>query len=165
MKLHRTALGIALGTLALAVGLPAAALDNLSGTYEGKLRCRQTVAGVTTKSKQAAVVLVDQDMDGSLALDVSASGVPLAGVIFGRVVPDATRPNRGSLAAVECGLDVLSELGAMIHADAVVKPGSAKGSLKGTLIDLDASGSTVRLCTFKVKRTSTVTPPMSLCAI
>jgi hypothetical protein len=46
------------GALALLAGLPAAAIDDVTGAYAGKLSCRQILAGAASKSKQDVTVNV-----------------------------------------------------------------------------------------------------------
>ena len=148
---------------ALLVGLPAAAIDDVTGTYTGKLSCRDILAGAASKSKQDVSVLVLEGKGGGVALDITAGATTIAQAVVAFLVEDAAKADRGTITGPECGLDVVSRLGATVHAEVTIKAGSENGKLKGTLIGMDDESGLARICTFTAKRTSTADPTVVFC--
>ena len=95
--------------------------------------------------------------------DVIVDGTPIATALLGFLAEDAAKTDRARIAAIECGYDFLDKEGATFHAEVVIKAGSEKGSLKGTLLDMDDAVGLAGVCTFKAKRTSTAVPDVTLC--
>jgi hypothetical protein len=157
--MKRIATLVACAAVALAAAAPAAAIDDVTGTYEGKLTCRQISNGTATKVKQDVVVGLDEGKGGFVAVDVGS----LATAIGGILVEDTAKTDRAKIVGVECGVTYLNTVGGALHADLVIKPGSDKGTVKGTLVVMDEAVPLGSLCTFTAKRTSTTPPKLDLC--
>jgi hypothetical protein len=155
----RTAAAFAFSASFLAAASPAGAIDTVTGTYEGKMTCRQIASGETTKVKQDVVVDVFEGVSNFVGLDVGDVSNAIGGVL----VEDTAKPDRAKLVGVECGVTYLNTVGGVLHADVVIKQGSDKGTMKGTLIVMDEFAPLGSLCTFTVKRTSTAEPMVEPC--
>ena len=151
----RIATCVLLGTLAAA---PAGALESLSGSYEGKLVCKGVVAGDFDKQKSEVDVGVFDDGAGGLTLLITD-----VGTLIGFALTDTSKPDTGTLSAVNCTLDVSTLTGSALHAEVKVKAGSDKATLKGTLTRMNEGGSQSGLCDLDVKRVSTIAPKLSGC--
>ena len=138
---------------------PAAAIDSVTGTYEGKMTCRQISNGATTKEKQDVTVDVFEGVSNFVGLDVGTASTKIGAVL----VEDTEKSDRAKVVGVECGVTYLNTLGGALHADVVIKPGSDKGTMKGTLIVMDEFAPLGSLCTFTAKRTSTAEPVVDPC--
>ena len=147
----------------LLAGLPAAAIDDVTGTYTGKLSCRQMLAGAASKSKQEITVLVIAGKGGGISLEIDAGATTIADAVVAFLVEDAAKADRGTLTGPECSLSAGNREGATVYADVVIKPGSEQGKLKGTLIGMDDVGGLAKVCSFTAKRTSTAAPPIIPC--
>ena len=148
------------GAVAAAVGSPAAALDDASGTYTGKLKCTYIDGGTPVKEKFDSTVRLVEAKDGvRMAIDAGAGA--FTGTVIGQVLDDTEKPDRGKFAGVSCGLNALSQNGSAVHSDLVIKAGSDKGSIKGTVFVYQVG--TAGICTFSGKRTSTTPPDVFLC--
>jgi|GEM_PF-4594105 len=143
------------GIAALALAAPAEAIDDVTGTYEGTITCREIAGGVAAKTKRDVVVEVVEGKAPFASVDVTADGTPIATAVLGLLAEDAAKSDRGKVAGIECGFDFLDREGATFHADVLIEPGSEKGTLKGTLLDMDDELGIAAICTFKAKRTST----------
>ena len=152
-----------IAALAFCHATAAAAIDSVTGTYEGKITCRQIAKGLASKTKGAVVVEVREGKGGFASADVIADGTPIATALLGFLAEDGAKTDRAKVAAIECGYDFLEREGATFHADIVIKPGSEKGTLKGTLLDMDDAVDAAGICTFTAKRTSTAEPDVTLC--
>jgi hypothetical protein len=140
---------------------PARALDSLSGTWTGKLSCKGSLAGNATKSKRDLVVRI---VDGEgVQMALSADGVSMGETVRVFHAEDAEKTDRAKLAGVSCDLQASSLEGLSLSADAVIKPGSAKGSLKGSLYTVEPMGGALDDCTFSAKRTDVTTPKIEFC--
>jgi hypothetical protein len=155
----RTAAAFAFSASILAAASPAGAIDTVTGTYEGKMTCRQIAGGETAKVKQDVVVDVFEGVSNFVGLDVGDVSNAIGGVL----VEDTAKPDRAKLVGVECGVTYLNTVGGVLHADVVIKSGSDKGTMKGTLIVMDEFAPLGSLCTFTVKRTSTAEPMVEPC--
>ena len=153
------------GIAAFALGhaTAAAAIDNVTGTYEGKVTCQKIEGGVASKTKADVVVEVEEGKGGFASADVIVDGTPIATALLGFLAEDAAKTDRARIAAIECGFDFFDKEGATFHAEIAIKAGSEKGSLKGTLLDMDDAVGLAGVCTFKAKRTSTAVPDVTLC--
>jgi hypothetical protein len=154
MKLHSGLLCVGLSLLG---SVSAGAVTDLTGTYEGKLRCTTTADGVVAKTKQDVSVGV---MDGG------AEGVTLEifGVedrIVGLLIDDAVKNDRGILPAVSCGFSDFDQEGVVVRLEARTKAPAA--SLKGTVLRTSLSGKSSSICALDVKRVSTQTPDIGIC--
>jgi hypothetical protein len=146
---------VLLGTLAAA---PAAGLESLSGSYEGKLVCKGVVAGDFDKQKTDVEVGIFDDGAGGLTLSITD-----VGTLLGFALTDTSKPETGTLSAVDCSLDVVTLTGAALHAEVKVKAGSDKASLKGTLTRMNEGGAQSGLCQLDAKRVSTIAPKLPGC--
>jgi hypothetical protein len=154
-RIARAALA-ACAAAALAAG-PAAALESLTGVYQGKIKCSGLLGGTKVKGKTDVEVDVS-DVGGALLLSVGDLGS-----FEGFAVTETKKPERGKVSAVSCGLSVATLDGAMLNADVSIKAGTAKGSLHGTLFLSGDEGGDARTCDLKVKRISTVAPMIITC--
>jgi hypothetical protein len=151
----------------LATAAPALALDSATGSYEGRIKCAALTGGAASTQKADVTIRVFDAGDGTVLMAVAASPVASTAAMSGIVTGSATRPDRGKVGAVECSLSYSSTQGATVLLDVTIPPGSAKGKLKGTLIDLAAPATSTpvaaALCTFTAKRTSTKAPNFPVC--
>jgi hypothetical protein len=136
---------------------PAAALESLTGVYQGKLKCSGLVGGGQVKDKDDVEVQV-LDLGGLLGLDVSG-----VGALQGFAATQTSKPERGKVSAVSCLLDAQSLDGSTLHADVQVEAGDPKASLKGTLIRTNGVTGEARICQLRVKRISTAIPNVTGC--
>ena len=113
MKLHSGLLCIALSLLGSA---SAGAVTDLTGTYEGKLRCTTTTDGVVAKTKQEVSVGV---MEGERVTTLEIFGI--ADRIIGRLIEDAVKSDRGILPAVSCGFSDFVQEGVVVRLEARTK--------------------------------------------
>ena len=158
MRLQFPWLGVCAG-LALLLGAPARAVEDLSGTYEGKLRCATTTAGLTTKTKQAvSVEVVDSGTDGVLFEVVTVEDR-----IVGLVIEDAEKAENGILPAASCDYEAFEQVGVVARLAVRTKAGTEQASLKGTLLRANIDTATSSICTLDVKRVSTVVPDIEPC--
>jgi hypothetical protein len=150
----------------LAAGAPARAIDDLTGTYTGKLACRtHTGAERPVKSKRELTIhVVDHEKDPVLYVQILADETPVGATIHATRFPDA-RPDRAKLAGADCGLNVYTQQGLAFQADAVVTPGSTKGALKGSLTVQRVEPLTADFCTFVAKRVSVEPTGINVCSI
>jgi hypothetical protein len=140
--------GAALALLAL----PAAAMENPAGTYTGKMKCDTLDAGVPVKAKSDVTIRLVLEKDSArLAIDVTG-GASFVSLATGRITENADKTDRGKFLGLTCTIGAVDPDGASVHADLVIKPGSAKGSIKGT-VHVHRPGSQ-GACSFSGKRTS-----------
>src|SRR5512145_1153598 len=114
--------------LGLLAGAPAAAIESVSGSYEGKLICKGIAAGEDTKDKSDVQIGILDDGAGNLVLSVSGLG-PFEGFVLGSM----RKPETGTLSGVSCTLGIVDLAGASFHAEVKVKAGSPKASFKATI--------------------------------
>jgi hypothetical protein len=158
MRLHFPLLGVCAG-LALLLGAPAQAVENLSGSYEGKLRCATTTDGLASKTKQdVSVEVVDAGTDG-----VTFEVVTVEDRIVGLVIEDAQKAENGILPAASCDYEAFEQEGVVARLAVRTKAGTEKASLKGTLLRSNIDTATSSSCTLDVKRVSTVVPKIEPC--
>jgi hypothetical protein len=158
MKLER--IGFAIAAAALALGSPAAALDDISGTYAGKMSCKGYAAGAPSKAKHDVTIEVAEGKVNLMRILIGMN--QLGSNIHFTLAEDSAKQDRGKVGGVDCTLGWLTQNGLSVQADAVVKPGSEKGTLKGEVQHLDAEG-IVETCSFSVKRASTTPPQLGVC--
>jgi hypothetical protein len=160
MKTRRLVLLPLAAALALSAA-PARALESLSGAWTGKLSCKGSAAGNATKSKRDLTLRI---VDGEgVQMTVAADGAVIGETVRVFLAEDAAKTDRGRFAGVSCDLDAFSLQGLSISADAVVKTGSGKGSLKGTLYRVSPMGVVLEDCTFSAKRTDALPPKIEFC--
>jgi hypothetical protein len=139
----------ALAALLLAAG-PAFALDDLTGTYEGTIRCESTDASDTERSTLDAALYVDDANDGNAFAYLNNSGLVFR---LGVVSPTS---DAGALGGPSCTMS--STVGGfLLWASVKAKAGSEKASLRGEVIatNVGAASHLVQVCRLSLKRTST----------
>jgi hypothetical protein len=161
---HARAVKPLLGTaLALALAGSAGAIESINGTYEGKLRCSENSAGTLAKTKQDLELRIIGDA-GIFNVGVFAGGQPYALKAEGPIVEQTAKPDRATIAGIDCDYQDVESRGLAIHAEIAIKPGSEKGTIKGTILRQSGTeGRSIELCTFTAKRTSTALPVVSAC--
>lgn len=139
----------ALAALLLLAAEPAAALENLTGTWQGKLTCDAIDGGFVSQFSADATLYV-QDVGAGVI------GLMLQSVVtfFGRYGVDADDSDHAVVQGASCDFDEEDVEGAVIRLDAKTKAGSTKASLTGTVILLDGPGGATTQCELKVKRTA-----------
>ena len=163
MKLQR--LGYILAAAGLLAASPSArAADVLTGIYEGKLSCKGLDSGAATKDKQDVTMDVVEGK-GLVSIRITAGATPVGEVVRAFIVDDTNKADRAKIAGVDCGVEVVDMSGVVLQADAVVKEGSEKGTLKGTLTNSDFAGLDIEVCSFSVKRTSLTPPKFLFCTL
>jgi hypothetical protein len=158
------AIGILAGvTLAVAAAAPAGAIDNMTGSYTGNLSCKGYAGGTPSKSKHAATAVVVEDE--TIRLRLSADGAPFGDTVSVFRLPNETKPDRAKIQGLDCPSTSSSPQSLTIEGDVVIKPGSEKGTIKGSLIRRDSLGmpAAIEVCTFALKRTSTELPEVLPC--
>lgn len=151
---------LALGLVSALSAGPSLAVENLSGRWEGTLKCVSADDGGTEKAKTPLVVNVFQD-EGGIAIAMVNHGLFLDGF----VLEEPAKPEAGTVSAVGCGFSGANLNGSgVFRATVKTKSGDVKATLKGTTIliegDLDPSMS---LCTFTAKRVSAIADGIPPC--
>jgi hypothetical protein len=146
--------------LAAICASPAAALDDATGTYTGKMKCEYLDAGNPLKEKHNVTVRLVEDGNGE-RLGLDTDGGTFVSTTIGQVIDSTDKPDRGKYSGLSCTLNPVSLNGSSVHADLTIKPGSEKGSIKGTVHVHQPE--TAGFCTFSAKRTATVAPSVFLC--
>jgi hypothetical protein len=155
---------LAATALALGLAAPAGAIDNLTGSWTGKVSCKGSAAGAPSNSKNDLSISVVQTKGTHMRF--AAGGVALGDPVVVYVLADATKADRAKTQGLDCGSGPESLATLTMQADVVIKPGSEKGTMKGSLIRRDASGSgLIAVCTFTAKRTSTELPEVPTCPL
>lgn len=153
----------ALGLAFLFSAAPAAAeTENLTGRWEGTLKCISAgSASGTEKHKLPLVINVSEEM-GIVAIDAE----DLGRFVEGLVIDEPQKDGLGTLAAVGCGFsaDNLNGEG-VLRATVKTKAGELKATLKGTAIKIGVGGPVAgaTICTFTAKRTSATPDPLDPC--
>jgi hypothetical protein len=146
------AAAIVLGTAAA----PAWALD-LTGTWEGKIKCTFLEAGESIdKTSEPVEVAITQTGD-DLAIDLFGFGA------VGRVLEDATDPAKGMASMVVCGS---SDTTGFIASVGQVKVDAEGGGIFKGSLTFDTSGglgSILASCSINLKRTDTADPLVPAC--
>lgn len=146
------------GALGALLATPAGALESASGSYEGKLKCKELDGGQRDKTKQEITLGVYDDGAGEVLMQLGSLGT-----FAGFLLTDTKKPETGTLSAVNCTLDETGLAGAALHAEVKVKAGSDKASLKGTVVQMDLPGEAAALCQLKVERVSPIPPKLPKC--
>ena len=138
---------------------PAHAVGDLTGTYEGKLRCTSIVAGATQKTKQdvSVAAIVGGAQDG-VTLEIFG----VADRVVGLLIEDDLKSDRGILPAVSCDYSAFEQEGVVVRLEGRTKNGAA--SLKGIVLSTSIEGAASSSCTLDVKRISTDPPEIELCS-
>jgi hypothetical protein len=163
MTLRTSWLGGCAGLVLLTSG-PALAVGSLSGTYEGKLRCETTTAGVVTKTRQDVVVEVDDAETRGVTFEILAGGgQAIEDRIIGLVIQDGLKSENGVLPVASCDYESFDQVGLVARLAVRVKADGTKASLKGTLLRSDIEEATSSICTLDVKRVATEAPVVDPC--
>ena len=157
MKPHSGLLYLCAG-LSLLSSVSAGAVTDLTGTYEGKLRCTTTTDGVVAKTKQEVSVGV---MDGGEEQGVTLEIFGVEDRIVGLLIEDAVKSDRGILPAVSCDFSDFDQEGVVVRLEARTKASTA--SLKGVVLRTSLEGKSSASCQLDVKRVSTQTPDIGVC--
>lgn len=158
MKTRGLALLLALAPLAA----PAYAIDSLTGTYEGKASCKGVFGDVATKVKYDIEIRLSEQKDG-VVMTTFFEGAMGSDLYRSYHVEVADKPDRAKIGGVTCTLATEADVtGIALQGDVVIKPGSAKGTIKGTYT-LYSAPPILDACTFSVKRTSTAPPKVIGC--
>ena len=159
MKLTKLAV---LAAAAFVVSAPAHAIDNMTGVYNGKMSCKGNRDGVPTKTKGDASVSVVED--ATVRLLVTLDSVLLGGPVGVFRIVEAAKPDRAKIQGLDCPSTTSSTTSLTIAGDVVIKTGSEKGTIKGTLIRRSSPApALIEVCAFTVKRTSTELPEVVAC--
>jgi hypothetical protein len=152
-------------TALLLLGLaarPAAAIDDLSGVWEGKFTCGSTSDAATSVRDKADATLYLEDLGSGSgrARFNNATVFPIPVTI----VSGTDKPTLGRIAGVMCGF-APDTGGFLLHGLARVASGSDKGTLSGELIAYGGGVAPhgVSICRFKVKRTGPLGAPVGDC--
>ena len=110
-----------LGLLCTCVGFSvlssasAGAVTDLTGTYEGKLRCTTTTDGVVAKTKtDVSIGVVDFGAGEGVTFEI----VGVADRIVGLLIEDAVKSDRGILPAVSCEFSDFEQEGVVARLEA-----------------------------------------------
>jgi hypothetical protein len=157
MKPHSGLLYLCAG-FSLLSSVSAGAVTDLTGTYEGKLRCTTTTDGVVAKTKQEVSVGV---MDGGEEQGVTLEIFGVEDRIIGLLIEDAVKSDRGILPAVSCDFSDFDQEGVVVRLEARTKASTA--SLNGVVLRTSLEGKSSSSCQLDVKRVSTLTPDIGIC--
>jgi hypothetical protein len=149
MRARVLALGLAVSVSIAA--RPVLAVEDLTGLWEGTMKCTATDDGGTAKSKAPVAVSIAQDKG---VVRLSVPGVPV--FIQGFVLADPDKTDIGTVSTASCGFDSGNPNGGgVFRATVKTKVGDLKASLKATLILVKGSPDpSMSLCTITAKRTS-----------
>ena len=159
MRARVPALGLA---FLFAATSAAAETENLTGKWEGTMKCTSVgSASGTEKYKGPLVMNVSEDM-GNVAIDAEDLGLFVEGI----VIDEPQKDGLGAVAAVGCGFSAGNLNGqGVLRATVKTKAGELKASLKGTAISIGAIGPVwgTTICTFTAKRTNMTPDPLDPC--
>lgn len=150
MRARVLALGLAL-CFSLAAR-PVLAVEDLTGLWEGTMKCTATDDDGTAKSKVPVAVSIAQE-EG--VVRISVPGVPV--FIEGFVLADPDKTDSGTVSTASCGFHSGNlNGGGVLRATVKTKVGNIKASLKATLVLVDGipPDPSMSLCTITAKRTS-----------
>jgi hypothetical protein len=138
---------------------PALAVESLTGTWEGSLKCQTLDSGTTTKSKvDQSVVISDGGVEGIRVHLVSTKGI-----FEGYVVADGKKPANGQISTASCFFNDPDLAGGVLQADVKTKAGDVKASLKGDLLLMDEENGIIESCSLSVKRVSLEGAAIPIC--
>ena len=138
---------------------PAVAVESLTGTWEGSLKCQTLDDGTVTKPKSdQTVVIADSGVDGIRVHLVSTKGV-----FEGYVIADGKKPANGMISVASCGFNDPDLVGGVLQGDVKTKAGDEKASLKGELLLMNEENGIIESCSLSVKRVSLKGAAIPLC--
>jgi hypothetical protein len=147
------------GLSLLLAAAPARAVENLTGTWEGTMKCAGIDNGAPAKRKQAVTIEILDDGAEGVLLEI----VPLAQRFIGFVVAASPKPEVGIVSAASCNFDIPGYRGDMIQGGVKTKPGSDKASVKLILLTMDEEVNAALVCKVSAKRTATAAPAIDVC--
>jgi hypothetical protein len=139
---------------------PAAAFDDLTGTYQGSIRCAYANTVTSDRVTADATLYIDDANDGNAFAYWNNSGLT-----FRLAVLSPSSPDSGQLGGPDCAMAPATG-GSVLRAFVKAKAGSEKASLRGELIatNVGASSHFVQVCRVSLKRSSTKLPfPIPSC--
>jgi hypothetical protein len=133
---------------------PAAALGDLTGTWEGTMACTTSTPSGIYRGKEEITISLYDDLLGTLFGFFNGSFPLSVGLI-----PFMSPPSKGVITAYSCAFDPASSGGYTLQLSVTAKEGSEKGTLKGTFIS-QAVGPDAGavLCKVRAKRVDTAIP-------
>jgi hypothetical protein len=139
-------------------GAPAAAIEDLEGTYDVKLACRGLAMAAKDKYKLETELSITQPNPESVlfVIEQLTSGARY-------LLSDQATQGNGTLSGVSCELSTATFQGATLQVDVKTRPGSDQASFAGTLHLFDHSGGEAHLCKIKGKRVNTTPPNLPGC--
>jgi hypothetical protein len=154
MNARNLAIGIGL-CCSLVSAAPAGAVQNLTGTYEGKIRCESLeTGGAPEKAKQDVTVAILDGVDGVSVQVVSFSDQAFVGY----VIAVGPKPDLGILSAASCGFASPANLsGGILQGPVKTKAGSDKASIRTVLTFMNGAN-VAQSCLVTAKRVSTAEP-------
>jgi hypothetical protein len=159
MHVATCALPLALALLVSAV--PAAAIESLTGTWEGTLKCRVVTGKSVEKTKVDVTLEIVDSGSGGFQAELVSTDLLFVGFVVG----ESATSSKGVLSSLTCGLSYDDLDGATLQATVKTKAGSEKASLKGHVARLGAVQGIASVCTLKAKRTSAAEPDIIPCAL
>ncbi|HVH05653.1 MAG TPA: hypothetical protein VNE71_06615 [Myxococcota bacterium] len=154
-------LGLPFALALLLSSSTASAVESLTGTWEGVLKCETLDSGNVTKSKVATTLEIRDFGGGSVAVELVSTDL----LFLGFVVAQGSKPERGVLSAASCAFGWDNLDGGTFQGDVRVKPGSGKASLRAQLTIMGAVQELARSCTLTAKRVNTAEPDVDACAV
>ena len=155
---------LAAAGLVLGLSSPAGAIDNLTGSWTGKLSCKGYAGGAPSKTKHDVAISVVQTKGARLRF--TADGVALGDTVLLYLIADEAKADRAKIQGLDCVSNFESGVSLAMEADVAIKPGTEKGTMKGSLIRRDATGvGVIAVCTYTVKRVSTELPEVPTCPL
>jgi hypothetical protein len=148
------------GLFLLSALQPAAAVESLTGTWEGVLRCEVLDSGETTRSKVAVTLEIEDDGPGGVRIEILSTDY----LFVGFVVAQAEKPEKGVLSAASCAFGWDNLDGGTLQGDVRVKAGGGKTSLRAQLSIMGLVQELARSCTLTAKRVNTAEPDVTSCA-
>jgi hypothetical protein len=143
----------------LALALPAAALDDLTGTYQGKLTCDSTNATENFRSSMDTAFYVDDANDGSAFVYINNTLI----VFRVAIAEPSETPDTGRFGGPSCGFTFAAG-GSLLHGAVRSKEGEDKASLRGVFVLNPLGGPALTSCSYSVRRTSRSIPdPITAC--
>ena len=132
--------------LALLAAAPAAAVENLTGTWYGRWKC----TGIP--DVRPAKPAVPSGVEMTVIDDGAGVVLNLGFYIYGYVVPHASKPSTGIFTGTSCGNINTDGVGHMAHFEVKTKPGDVKATMRGELLSMHRELGHARRCKFTATR-------------
>jgi hypothetical protein len=152
---------ISFGLCGLLAAAPAAAVESLTGTWEGSLKCDRLDTGTVTKPKVDQTVVIQDSGVKGIAMNL----VSTKGTFFGFVVADGKKAVNGKLSTASCAFNNPDLVGGVLQGDVKTKTGDVKASLKADLLLMDDENGVIESCALSVKRVSLEAGEIPLCEL